>query len=380
MSVRRVDLNDYSVDLRSAVEEAAADLRRGGLVVLPTETVYGIAARLDIEDARDKLATLRGDKPATPFTPHLAEPKEAEQYLGGPLTGVADKLARKLWPGPVALVFQVADDVRTKVAADVGLETSQLFAEGGSLTLRCPDDPVTAAIISAAGQPLVITRAGMPAGTASEAPAEGDVAALPIDAILDGGRTRYSRPSTVVRIEPDGESWSVVREGVYDARIIERLLRTTVLFVCSGNTCRSPMAMAIGRQVLAKKLNVSPDKLGDEGYDVISAGTFAMPDMRATPAAVTAVAELGGDLASHRSRPLDVALIHRADLIVTMGQGHRDAVLGLVPSAADKTVLLNPDGDIEDPIGSDERHYRELARQMEPLVKQRVEEGITFGD
>ena len=64
-----------------------------------------------------------------------------------------------------------------------------------------------------------------------------------VDLILDAGPSRYSKPSTIVRVR-DGK-YEIVREGIYDERIIERLLRTTILFICSGNTCRSPMAEAI---------------------------------------------------------------------------------------------------------------------------------------
>ena len=79
------------------------------------------------------------------------------------------------------------------------------------------------------------------------------------------------------------DGYDIVRSGVYDERIIERLLRTTVLFVCSGNTCRSPMAEALARDVLAKGMNVSPDDLEKKGVIVLSAGSFALPGARATP-------------------------------------------------------------------------------------------------
>lgn len=373
MTARRVNLNDYTLDLHQAVTDAAEALRRGELLVVPTETVYGVAAKPDVAAAQGALAALRGEQAARPLTPHLHDAKEAERYLG-PIGSAGQTLMRKLWPGPVALVFDVDADRRASVADKLGVTEETLFAADGRITLRCPDEPALATILELADQPVIVTRTGLPTGAATTAPAEADLGDLPIAAIYDGGPTRYSRPSTVVRVLPDGESWEVVREGIYDRRIIERLLRTTILFVCSGNTCRSPMAMALARKTLAEQLGVKPDQLGEQGYDVISAGSFAMPDMRAAPAAIDAMSNMGGDLAAHRSRPLDVATIHRADLIVTMGDGHRQAVLNLVPSAADKTIQLDPSGDIEDPIGSSAEHYRQLAERMEPLIRQRIKE------
>src|SRR5207244_6181894 len=166
--------------------------------------------------------------------------------------------------------------------------------------------------------------------------------------ILGAGPTRYSKPSTLLRVRADG--YEIVRAGVYDERIVERLLRTTILFVCSGNTCRSPMAEALTRQILAKKLGITEAELEKKGLTVLSAGSFAMPGAKAATPAIEALKPLGADLSKHRSRPLSVELIHQADVIYTMSRNHAQQVIGLVPSAAEKVVTLDPDKDIDDPI------------------------------
>jgi protein-tyrosine phosphatase len=299
------------------------------------------------------------------LTPHLGDASDIEQY-GVVLDAMSAKLVRKLWPGPVAISFEVPADRQQTAARELGITSDTVYSDG-RITLRCPDDPFTLDILRQAEQPVILTRAGLGKGASSQAPDDADV-----DLIIDAGPTRYRRPSTMIRIE--GDSWEVVREGIYDQRIVEKLLRTTVLFVCSGNTCRSPMAMVIGREKLAKMLGTTTENLGDKGFEVLSAGTGAMPGMRATPAAEEAVKTFGGDLASHRSSPLDVALIHRSDLIITMTESHRRGVLGMVPSADTKTVMLDAKGDIDDPIGSDASHYQTLANRMESLVEDRLRE------
>jgi protein-tyrosine phosphatase len=264
------------------------------------------------------------------------------------------------------LVFDVPADRRRDVAAAAGVAESEIYANG-SITLRCPDHVVGSAVLGRVKGPVALTLVDNPRAVAGDARLNGK-----ISLVLDAGATRYNKPSTIVKINDD--SYQILRVGIYDERIIERLLTTTLLFVCSGNTCRSPMAEALARRMLSQKLGVPPEQLEQRGFNIGSAGAYAIPGSRATPAAVAVVKELGGDLSRHRSQALSVELIHQADKIYVMSRGHAQAVTALVPAASGKTVLLDPEGDIEDPIGGDEKLYRDLADLLQRLIEKRLAE------
>ena len=136
-----------------------------------------------------------------------------------------------------------------------------------------------------------------------------------------------------------------------------------ILFVCTGNSCRSAMA----KGYLEKRLK----ELGKAGIEVFSAGISPMPGMQATEKARQIVVEEGGDISKHYARRITELQIREADLIFVMEDFHKQYILNKDLEAAKKTYLLkdfkkigdfgvsdNPD--IKDPIGKDINFYREV--------------------
>lgn len=115
----------------------------------------------------------------------------------------------------------------------------------------------------------------------------------------------------------------------------------TILFVCTGNTCRSSMAEALLKSKLeSTKTNDSKISVRENNIKVISAGTAAADNQKASPQAIEVMAEKDISLREHKSKPLSKEMIKEADLILTMTTNHKQAVIDMDQSAEDKVYTL----------------------------------------
>jgi protein-tyrosine-phosphatase len=150
--------------------------------------------------------------------------------------------------------------------------------------------------------------------------------------------------------------------------------QSMILFICSGNTCRSPMAAAIAKAEIAKCFRIPLSELSRAPFRAVSAGTAADVGAPMTDEAKQALRQLGFEPNGHRAQQLTQALANQADKIFCMTESQRNAVTSLVPAVADRALRLDPLGDIEDPMGNGVEVYVRCAQRIQTLVKMRFDE------
>lgn len=201
-----------------SIAEAARILREGGLVVFPTETVYGLGADAANPHAVARIFAAKGRPRFNPLISHVLGLAEAERHAE--LHPKARALAEKFWPGPLTIVAPRKPDSPVAELACAGLAT---------IALRAPAHPMARDLIAAFGAPIVAPSANrsghVSATTAQHAAADLGEA---VDLILDGGPATVGLESTIVAIDADGAA-TLLRPGAISREVIEAAIGPLVV-------------------------------------------------------------------------------------------------------------------------------------------------------
>jgi tRNA threonylcarbamoyl adenosine modification protein (Sua5/YciO/YrdC/YwlC family) len=340
---------------RQAIERAAAVLKRGELVILPTDTVPGIFVK-DTPEGERRLRGLKGRGSMKPFARMFGSRKQLLEAVR--IESKMQRLAlERLLPGRVTLVLPSADK------------------EEGTLGARLPMDASLRALARRTG-PLIATSANL-SGHQLRDPASlhpslaAEVALVEEDA---SGESLDSKPIASSVIDLTSERPLILRKGACSIWTVGRRLGKTpylapphelnVLFVCGGNTCRSPMAAALFRA-----------RCPSPRVNVRSAGLSAAKGSQAARLARMVMREQGLSLEEHRSEELSDELAAWADLILAMTRGHLLRIRRRYARFSDRTFLLTgfpkpwPHGrNIQDPIGGSLGIYKRTYQQIQLYI------------
>lgn len=282
--------------VRAACPESIADatalLRAGGIVAVPTETVYGLAAHAGDERAVARIYAAKGRPDFNPLIVHVADVAQAEALVE--MGDMARALASAFWPGPLTMVLPRRADAPIAAAVSAGLPT---------LAVRCPDHPVMQAVLRESGLPLAAPSANKSGGIS---PTEAAHVALSLsDAvplILDGGPCTRGIESTIIALIHDEAGaeigWRILRPGPMDPADVAHV--AGVAATESHSTAIEAPGQLASHYAPSKPVRLNADEARAGEYLIGFGGITGNDTLSAT-----------GDLAEAAARLY--ACLHRAD-------------------------------------------------------------------
>ena len=339
-----IKIDSHDPDMKR-IREVANACKEGKIIAFPTETVYGIGGKMSAPEIEKRLREIKGRSDAKPFSYHVSDWGMLDR-LKVKKTPLVRTMARQFWPGPVTMV--VPDLVGQKIG------------------IRFPRNKIALALIQEVGEPFIATSAngsGKPSPHTANQVVEQLQGAF--DQLIDGGKTELMLDSTVVDLT--GEIPVILRKAAQGAdveRAVEKISsgkcpRKRIVIVCTGNSCRSPMAEGWLKHEIEKK------GLSSE-IEVISCGTSARDGLPCTPEAELVLRNREIDFSGFRSRRCRKGDLWSSDLILAMAAQHAEDAAALLPSAREKTITLN----VEDPIGMGMLVYEKTLLDIESKMKQ----------
>ncbi|MBN1796898.1 MAG: threonylcarbamoyl-AMP synthase [Sedimentisphaerales bacterium] len=365
-----IKVNPEQLDAK-AIKKAAKKIDSGGIVAFPTETVYGLAC-MARNDSLEKLSQIKGRESSKHYTLHIGDKEKVFHYVPH-ISLRAQKLIEKAWPGPLTIVFELDDEELVQAKTNVKKDVFENLYKNNTIGIRCPDNAIAIELLNRTKNPVLAPSANI-SGNAALFTAEQVLADFngKIDILLDGGPTKYQKSSTVAKIGKTGIE--ILREGFYTKKDLEKLWKVQILFVCTGNTCRSPMAEGIFKKRLAEKLGCKVDQVEEMGYKIVSAGTIGASGWSASLESMDVCAANGINISKHVNSALTCELIKESDLIYVMSRNHKDHVLGLCPESIDKCFLMDEQQDIPDPIGQSRDVYNKCFEMIAVAIDKRLSE------
>lgn len=231
MNTEIISCNDPDFD--SKLECAARIIRNGGLVVFPTETVYGLGADATSAEAARKIYAAKGRPSDNPLIIHVSEPADASDYAYTNDTYFL--LAGKYMPGPLTVILEARESIPPETRG--GLST---------VAVRCPEHPIARRLIELSGVPIAAPSANL-SGSPSPTTASHVIDDMMgrVDVIIDGGRADFGLESTIVKVESDG-SLTLLRPGKITPDMLKRDFKLNVASAVTAELQEGERALSPG--------------------------------------------------------------------------------------------------------------------------------------